>query len=268
MFKNKKAVILGAGLIFNVWGVQAAYAAVLLSHHAGYSIRMNTVRDTAVVSNVSGKIAYGIENTCNGWLLQQSGTMNLEKPSGEIMPQNLQFSSVEQGDMFRFSLNSNGNPNSAVMGHATMPHDGKEGRVVFNDDKKTTFVLPPNTLFPVEHTQLMIDNALAGKKQFQSYIFEGTNIESAKLLSVFVNPLTESAKAISEGRGKQFKGHVGWNFRMAYFDPKSKTGEPMYEVEVDLFDNGIAPRWVLDYQAFTVEMKMVKFQALDKPQCG
>jgi hypothetical protein len=123
-------------------------------------------------------------------------------------------------------------------------------------------------LFPAAHTRFMIENALAGNTQFQSKVFEGTDVEGAKLLVVFISPMSKAGKAIQDQLGGDLTNHQGWNFRMAYFDPNNQSGEPLYEVDVDQLDNGIALRWMLDYTSHAVEMKMVKVEQVKNPDCS
>jgi len=244
-----------------------AGAAPLVGYQAGYSVHLSSARDASSISAVTGKIAYGVEKLCDGWLFQQSGSMNMHLPDGNVLPQVMNFSSIETGAKYQFSVSTEGIGKEVILGRAEMGAEGQPGQATFSRPEKKSFTLPADTLFPAAHTRFMIDAAEAGKYQLKSHIFEGTDVDEAKLLVVFVSPMSDQGKAVIKRLGGDLKNHAGWNFRLAYFDPKSQTGEPLYEVGVDQLDNGVALRWVLDYGTHAVEMKMVKVETLDNPDC-
>ncbi|PHS79597.1 MAG: hypothetical protein COB59_00685 [Rhodospirillaceae bacterium] len=260
-FKSCGALVLASLITSPVGAVELA------AYQAGYSVHLSSVRDTSSILAVTGKIAYGVEKLCNGWLFQQSGTMNMHLPDGNVLPQVMNFSSIETGPKYQFSVSTEGIGKEVILGRAEMGAEGELGQATFSRPEKKSFSLPADTLFPAAHTRLMIEAAEAGKHQLQSHIFEGTDVDEAKLLVVFVSPMSDQGKAIIQKLGGKLKNRAGWNFRLAYFDPKSQTGEPLYEVGVDQLDNGVALRWVLDYGTHAVEMKMVKVEILDNPDC-
>lgn len=246
--------------------VSGAAAAELASHQAGYTIMVDESRDASVTA-VSGQVVLVQQRVCEGWLQQQNNVMNMHLPTGDVIPQSVNFSSLESGNTYRFSTKVGGSENSSAMGRAEMPAGGGAGTAVYDRPKDINFVLPPDTLFPVAHTQFLIDGATSGKTQLQSHIFEGAQVEGAKLLVAFVTPLSARGLSVVDTVGGDLLHRPGWNFRLAYFDPASQTGEPLYEVEVDLLDNGVAVRWVLDYGTFSVEMKLGKVEAMAPPHC-
>lgn len=249
-----------------VASASGAWAAELVSHQAGYTVVMDENRDASVTA-VSGHVVLGLKQVCEGWVQEQRNVMNVHLPSGDVVPQSVSFSSLESGNMYRFTTKVGGAGSESTLGRAEMPAGGGVGRAVFGRPKDTNFVLPPGTLFPIAHTRFLIDGAKAGKGQLQSHIFEGAEVEGAKLLVAFISPLSDNAKAVADTVGSDLLRTAGWNFRLAYFDPTNRTGEPLYEVEVDLLDNGVAMRWVLDYGTFSVEMKLAKVEAVAPPDC-
>lgn len=246
----------------------AVQAAELSPHRAAYAINLDQASEAVDLSAASGQIAYGLEKVCDGWLAAQNGTLNLHLPSGEVAEQAVQYSTWEaaDGSQYRFTVKSEEADPQVILGTAQIS-PGAEGQVVFAQPQGEQFTLPVGTMFPVAHTAFMIDAARAGKNQIENYIFEGTDVEGAKLLVAFISPLSAQSKDIIKALGGDLLGRPGWNFRMAYFDPQDQSGEPLYEVGVDLLDNGVAPRWILDYGAYSVEMKLSKVEPMAKPDC-
>jgi len=267
MFSPMKS-LLAAAAALAAFSAGPAQAGELASHRAAYQVRLAQASDGVAITHASGQIAYGVEKVCGGWLLAQTGTMNLHLPSGDVIPQTLHYSSWEADDAasYRFSVTAEGNSAETLLGTAEI-QPGAEGRANFRRPEAVEFPLPKDTRFPVAHTYFLIERARAGASQAESYIFEGTAVEGAKLLVAFISPLSAEAKAVVAELGGDLLGRPGWNFRLAYFDPQSQTGEPLYEVEADMLDNGVAPRWVLDYGAYAVEMNLSKIEPLAKPDC-
>ena len=269
-----RAVAVAAGLACTAMGApsataQAQDATLAMSpHKAVYAIGLGESREQGGVSGASGSIAYGVQKVCGGWVLAQSGTMNIHLPSGVAVPQVLHYSSWEadDGNQYRFTVTTEGQNQEIILGQAAKS-PGKGGKATYERPERMAYDLPADTLFPVAHTRFMIDSARAGKTQVQSHIFEGTEVEGAKLLVVFISSMTDQAKAVIENVGGDILDRPGWNFRLAYFDPADQSGEPLYEIEADMLDNGIAPRWVLDYGSYSVVMTIAKIQAEGRPDC-
>lgn len=240
----------------------------LVPHKAVYTVRLDETRGGVGLEAVSGSIAYGVQKTCGGWVLAQSGTMNMHLPTGDVFPQTLHYSSWESDDAtsYRFSVTTEGDGGEVILGSASVT-PGQGGEAVYQRPEHAAYPLPADTLFPVAHTQFMIQSALAAKTQVHSHIFEGTEVEGAKLLVVFISPLSDKGRAAIDALGEDLVKRPGWNFRLAYFDPTDQSGEPLYEIEADMLDNGIAPRWVLDYGDFSVIMQIAKIQGEALPDC-
>ncbi|MBF0247704.1 MAG: DUF1849 family protein [Alphaproteobacteria bacterium] len=243
----------------------------LASFRAIYDIRLAQAHGGAGVGAVTGRIVYGVEKTCDAWIINQTGLMRLQMLEGDTLDQPLNFSSWEADDgaHYRFSVPADGDHDEAILGSADMKPTG--GTVVFTRPSAEIFDLPAGTVFPVQHTRHVIEQARAGTRQFQNTIFEGTDVEGAKLLVTFISPLAKGVRAaVKKALGESVDpalDHPGWNFRMAYFDPANRTGEPLYEIEADYLDNGVPLRWLLDYGPYSVEMILGGFETLPPPEC-
>jgi len=267
MIPAPKLSLAACALVAAVFGPFGVQAADLVSHQAGYTVHLGEGRKSGVAA-VSGQIAMGIKHTCDGWIQQQSGVLNTQLSNGDVREQVVNLSSLEQHNRYRFSIKTGGTAAEEVRGTAEISGSGGTGHVLYSRPKAARFVLPPATLFPIAHTRAMIAAARAGKTRLERYVFEGTAVEGAKLVVAFISPLSARAKAIMADVGGAILHRPGWNFRLAYFDPAAHGGPPEYEVEVDLLDNGVAPRWLLDYGRFSMEMTLAQVQALAQPDCS
>lgn len=241
----------------------AAGAVELVPHRAAYSITMVDQGGDSSVVGISGRVMYSFEKVCGGWILQQEHAMKFELQNGNVVPEYVNYSSweSEDGTRFRFSSNSNDNSEDVVLGDATMSGNG--GEAVFKMPENVVFELPKGTLFPIAHTRKIIAHAEAGKIQHNTTTFEGAELEGAKRIVAFVSPLKKKNR---KNLGELVE-HPGWTFRLAYFDLTNLSPEPMYEVETDLLNNGIATRWLLDFGDYSAEMNLVRIEPLEAGGC-
>lgn len=246
-----------------------AQAANLVSYRAVYDVRLADAKRGSVISAASGQIAYGVKKTCDSWLSNQNSNMYLQTTTGDVIPQVVSFSSWESldGAQYRFTGSDESDADGGVLGRAVVGKGNAKGEALFTKPDNTTFILPGGTMFPVKHTEHILDQARAGNMQFQNMVFEGIDVEGAKLLVTFVSGLSGPARALTQKFKAEALHRPGWNFRLAYFDPTSQKGLPMYEIEADYLDNGVPVRWLMDYGDFTIEMSVSKVEILAKPDC-
>lgn len=271
MFKKIFAAVslgLSATFVFSSSSF-AADTLDLASFRAVYDVRLAAAQTGSSFSGVSGQIAYGMKKTCDAWLVNQAGTMNVETVEGDVISEPMNFSSWESqdGTQYRFTVMGDSGVDGTILGRAKLTAKGAAGSAEFSRPEKQTFALPAGTMFPAVHTTHILKQAMAGATQFQNMVFEGTDVEGVKLLVTFVSPLSKRGGAIAEKYAVQGVLRQGWTFRLAYFDPQSQAGAPIYEIEADYTKDAIPVRWVLDYGDFSVEMSMSKFERLPSPVC-
>lgn len=263
-----KILIAVAG--FAAFSAGRAEAGQLVSYRALYDVRLANVMRGANVTDAGGKVAYGVKETCDAWVANQSTSMQFQTNTGDVISQSVTFSSWEahDGTLYRFTGAEDGNDAATILGGAKLARAGAGGEAQFTKPEAHTYKLPIKTMFPVKHTEHILEAAAAGNTQFENMVFEGIEVEGAKLLVTFVSTMSKSATMMAARQDSPQMKRPGWNFRMAYFDPTSQAGAPMYEIEVDYLDNGIPVRWVLDYGEFSVEMGLSKIDILPPPTCG
>ncbi len=266
MSLKKLTVLATATLTATFVIADLAQAANLASYRAVYNARLSEASSGVNITAVTGQIAYGAKRTCGAWLVNQAGGMYFQTAAGDVIPQPLNYSSWESEDglQFRFSVMGD-EPDATILGGAK--RTGLGGEVQFSKPEPMNFTLPEGTIFPFEHTAYILDQAVKGNTQFENYVFDGTDVEGAKLLVTFVSPMSgDISQHISKFSDQALKNR-GWNFRMAYFNPEERSSVPIYEIEADLLDNGVPVRWVMDYGDFAVELRMDKFESLPDPNC-
>lgn len=247
-----------------------AVAGTMASYRAIYDVRLADAGKNKNLAGITGRIVYNFQKVCGGWVLQQESAMELQLLDGDTVPDYTSFSSWEadDGTRYRFSLSRNGDDSLTILGEANIGPTG--GTASFQKPEQTNIKLPAGVLFPVAHTKEMILRAERGETQFNATTFEGTEVEGAKLISSFISKLspgTDGGKKTNETIISKPADRPGWMVHIAYFDPNQPTPEPIYEIEVDLLDNGVARRWLMGYGSYGAEMILKQIESIPDHDC-
>ena len=129
-----------------------------------------------------------------------------------------------------------------------------------------TLRLPDGTLFPLGHTAWLIEQARAGRHHVARMVFDGVGGEAPKPVSAFIGNRVGPGAGGASGLGPLTR-RAGWPMRLAFHAADGRTATPEYEIEVLQLENGVAPRMVMDFGAFTVRVDMVKIEPIAEPDC-
>lgn len=246
-------------------GVQVAG---LSPHRAFYSVSLGSSQDDAMVSDVSGVMTMSLERTCDAWIFTQDFRTAFELPEGGVAQQVALFTSWESldGRQYRFaSRRTSGGERSIVRGYAEVDSSGK-GNAHYREPEVRDVQLPEGTLFPVGHTAWLIDQAVAGKRNASRIVFQGSEEFQPERVNAFIGnevPAGDRDVAVSSPLDER----PGWPLVLAFHPMESTTGVPLVEMEIMQLDNGVAPRLVLDYGDYSIDIRIERLESLDVPAC-
>ncbi len=254
-----------------------ALAAGLLPHRATYDIRLESARNGSQIINVSGKMTYSWESTCEGWVTDHSFALTYEYAENAPLHIDSKFSTLESedGKTLRFFAvrKSNGEQIEALKGTATMNKDG--GKVIFEEPANLSYSLDPQTLFPMSHTLRLLNDAQTGKKFLSLPMFDGSDSEGPIQVSAVVgqSKLFQPGKNVKmpEAALKPVKGADAlrvWPLQIAFFPLEDKySAEPDYELKASLLDNGVITDMTIDYGDFRVGQSLKTLEVLPVASC-
>ena len=275
MHRFQIAGLLAAALLL-LWGgpAQAQIASQpapkidVAPHRAVYAISLASAKSGSGVVAASGALAFEWGDGCDGWTVEQRYrlALTLAQPGTvEIVTSYATWESKD-GLSYRFKVRKirNGKPEGDISGQARLEGPGKKGRAEFTQPGKLAMDLPPGTIFPTEHTLVVLAQALADKTLVRRTVFDGATADGA----AEVNALIGRKLVTGQPKAEAFMDRPGWHMRMAYFNlGKGKTDEPDYEIGLELQDNGIARALKLDYADFSIKGTLEKVELLPKPAC-
>lgn len=258
-------LLLGVGLL----AAMPATAFELVPHRSVYGLKLGTVKQGVQFVGARGGLDMSIEKTCDGWVMNQQLTVELDTQVGGQLRQAVRFTGWESldGKRYRFVARSQaGDKRLDSKGKATAPQGGKPGHVEFAMPKVQTLELPADTRFPVTHAAWLIETAKTGSHTAPSVVFDGSDGEGPQQVAAFIGKRVE-AKDHGMGKLGPLAQHGGWPMRLAFFPLGGKDASPEYEMEVMQLENGVATKLVLDYREFSVVLEINKIEPLPAPKC-
>lgn len=131
----------------------------------------------------------------------------------------------------------------------------------------------PESVFPTEHMQEVIANALKGNPMFDARLFDGSEDGDKSLLvtTIIGKQVTgDAAKAdgAEEKAGASLAAKPWWPVTASYFeDGGAGDSEPAYRLSFKLYDNGISRDLVMDYGDFSLTGKLAQLDLLPEESC-
>jgi hypothetical protein len=270
------ALIPLASLAFLSTPDAGAASVQLASHRAVYSMNLGTTRSGSSTVDARGAMYLEWAESCDGWTVSQRVRLTLYATQGGEVDTDSNFSSWESTDglQYRFTVRNlrNGKVAEEFRGDARLDGPGHSGKATFSMPAGASFDLRKETLFPTDHMMVLIEAARQGVARLSRVIFDGANLDGPLEVNAIIGGPIHPASG--GGAGNRVAGDAldltnrsSWPIRMAFFPTQSQQAEPQYEVEVRLYDNGVANHFLLDYGDFTVNAVLEKVEALPKPKC-
>lgn len=242
-------------------------------HRAIYDMSLGAVKNGSNITDVSGRMLFEWADVCDGWAVQQHLQLHFSYAEGDDSNVTSTVVSWESKDGKRYNFNvrrvTDGKETEVYRGKAVINADGS-GTVTYSEPKVKEVKLTPGTIFPSAHTEIIIQKALAGEKLFTRRVFDGSDEEGVNDISAFIGPEEnhlETTEMNPKLKGKTILDVPGWPVRLAFFKIDTETGEPDYEMDLNLLANGIARRMDIDYGDFSVTGRLSDIEPLPAPGC-
>lgn len=247
--------------------VAAAPKVEVVPHRALYDMSLVSSTQRSGIIGVTGALSFQWGDTCDGWTVEQRYKLDLlyaNGPEAEIRTSYVTWESKD-GLNYRFNLRNqrNGVTDEEFRGAAAIDAKGAAGSARYTKPDGREDPLPPGTVFPTEHTELLIERARAGERLFSRPVFDGTTDFGTMLINAFIG----GALKVTPEAKEPLTNVKGWRIRLAFFPLEQEAVSPEYEVELELQENGIARSVELDYGDFTIRGALAHLERLPKPGC-
>ena len=245
-------------------------SAQIASHRAAYKLSLGNGK-TSGITALEGAMYIDWHEACEGWTISQRMRFQLIDDDGESIDNDISFSSWEAKDglNYRFTLRTlrNGEVSEELRGKAELDGRGKGGKAVFSEPEDEVLELPPGTIFPTEHSIILLQKAQAGEKIFARQVFDGATLDGALEINALIAGRLPPQKVANGKIAADLVKGSGWRVRMAFFKLEEQAAEPEYETSMHVLDNGVGVDFVFDYKDFSIKAQLEQLEALPKPRC-
>lgn len=207
-------------------------------------------------------------DACDGWATEQRYLLKLVNADEPERILKTSFVTWESKDGLRYRFNvkrtRTGAPAEVVRGEAVLNADGS-GIAEFDQPEKTKINLPAGTKFLTSHILALMKTAEAGGRFQPHLLFDGGTLEGSQSVTALLFP--PRASRPNAVLPTILANPTVWPMFLAYFKISDKTGEPDFEMSMDMQPNGVVPRMVLDYGDFKLDGVLDKIEPLAAPHC-
>jgi hypothetical protein len=248
-------------------GSALAHAA-LQPHVAAYRLALGDQSGGGMLVDVRGGLVIEWQRECDGWASRQRLGFVASTEGGDTISHDVRFTSWEasDGSLLRFVVRSyeNNELQEEFRGLAELaPGDG--GVADFTAPHEEAVALPPGTVFPTEHIQLVLQAAEAGRRFVSHEVFDGFGFDA----------LTQVTSVIGASRPLEpLPGHApdvgsksAWPVSMAYYNIARGEAGPDFQATFLLDAKGVLYDVNLDYGDFRLAASLEQLELLDTPDC-
>jgi hypothetical protein len=242
--------------------------AILQPHLAAYRLVLDSQPGASALLEVRGGLVIEWQRECDGWVSRQRLGFVASTEGGETISHDVRFSSWEasDGSLLRYVVRSYENDalQEEYRGIAELaPDDG--GVADFTAPHEEAVALPPGTVFPTEHMQLVLEAAEAGRRFVSHEVFDGFGFDAlTQVTSVIGAPRPLEPLP---GHAPDVGSKAAWPVSMAYYNIERGEDGPDFQATFLLDANGVLYDVKLDYGDFQLAASLEQLEVLEAPAC-
>jgi hypothetical protein len=246
----------------------AVAQAALQPHLAAYRLALDSQAGVSALLEVRGGLVIEWQRECDGWTSRQRLGFVAATEDGGTLSHDVRFTSWEasDGSKLRYVVRSfeNDELQEEYRGLAELGSD--DGGVAdFTAPQQKAVALPPGTVFPTEHIELVLQAAEGGKRFVSHEVFDGFGFDSlTQVTSVIGAPRPLEPLP---GHAPEVGSKSAWPVSMAYYNIERDATAPDFEATFLLDAKGVLYDVNLDYGDFRLEASLEQLELLDPPTC-
>jgi hypothetical protein len=266
--------VLSAGVFLAF--VAQAQASAVAPHRAVYDLQLLRTTQGANVGNVSGRMAYEVSGSeCDGWTVSFRLVNRFDYKEGSPRLFDTQSSSWETGDGTEMNYSEKEFVDSKQESEkrVSVVRAGKDSAgevsITLPQAKKTS--IPPETIFPMRHQLRLMEAAAKGETRDVSLVYDGSDEEKT------VRAISTIGKKVNAGEGKKDQDNAqaaplqslpSWPVTIGYYSTDEENSEtPLYQINFDMYENGVSNSLVMDYGSFALSGKLAHLELLKAETC-
>ena len=248
-------------------------------HRAVYDLDLRESLSSANISDANGRMVFEVSGSkCEGYLVNMRFILNVLDNKGVTKVTDVRSSSWEDGKAKQFRFNTsqyfNKKLSKTTIGNAKRKQEGEGISVKVDSPKKAKASFSERTYFPTEHTKLVIEAALNGKRVVAAPIYDGSeNGNTLYNTTAIIGKVLEKDDFVTTSKMKnieQLKDVASWPVSIAFFDTRKGEKQdllPDYEISFRLYSNGVSRKLLVDYGDFSLNGTLKEIEFLPAMKC-
>lgn len=275
ILKSKLPGLASLLLVLAVPAAAAGMTAVQAPHRVVYDLTLARASQASGVNGVDGRMVFEITgSSCEGYGTTFRLVSRYNYREGNSRLVDVQSTSFEAGDAKRFDYqekefidNASGGEKRTVVERGTTAEEGA-GEIKQPLPGKT-FKVPAGAMFPMQHQLNVINAALAGEKRLTAEVFDGSEDEKSvrAIASIGTRIAPGSGKDKDNAETKPLQAFQSWPVSIAYYPVGEDAETPNFQINFQLYENGVASNLVLDYGNMALSGKLSKLEMLPADDC-
>ena len=253
-----------------------AFASVVAPHRAVYDLQLLRTSQSANVGSVSGRMAYEVSGSeCDGWTVSFRLVNRFDYKEGTSRLFDTQSSSWETGDGKAMNYSEkefvDNKQESEKRLSVARADKSSAGEVSITLPKEKKISISAETVFPMRHQLRLMDAAAKGETRDVSLVYDGSDEEKT------VRAISTIGKKVNAGEGKKNKDNPqatpllslpSWPVTIGYYAVDENNAEtPLYQINFDMYENGVSTGLVMDYGNFALSGKLAHLELLKAESC-
>jgi len=228
-----------------------------------YDLSLAKVR-THDVTGATGQMRFAVADGCTGWGTTQHMVLLIRNADGSLTKTVTDYVTWEtkNGSMLTFNLSEQDNDGKPVIddaGTAIHAGTGGAGTITYSTPANRVMTMPRGTLFPMAHTQAILDAAVRGEKFISVPLFDGTTDDGAQHTFVVILGRGDHGQPPFPALAKLTSTDVD----IAFYERKNSDQNPDFRSQMRYYDDGVANNIMMDFGDFVL---LGKLERLDIPQ--
>ena len=225
-----------------------------------YDLSLQKVR-THDVTGATGQMRFAVADGCSGWGTTQHMVLLIRNADGSLTKTVTDYVTWEtkDGNTLTFNLSERDNDGKPVIDDAgTAIHAGADGSgtITYSTPANRVMTMPPGTLFPMAHTEAILDASTKGQKFISVPLFDGTTDDGAQHTFVVILGRGDHKAAPFPDLAKLTSTDVD----IAFYERKNSDQNPDFRSQMRYYDNGVANNIMMDFGDFVLIGKLERLE--------
>jgi len=260
---------LGSALLVLAATAVPVHAQDLAAHHATYILSLSQDSQNSGVAGGEGLMVYDLKDTCDGWAVDLKLRFDFSADSGDA--HSFQASQVtweaKDASSYRYLIkNGIGDQTQQLRGEARMDAASGKGQVTADQPSQAEADLPQGTLFPLQHTRLLLEKAAAGETAVSAEYFDGTASTQAMQASAVIGGGQKDWSGLPQ-KISGLSGVTSYPIDLAFFLGNSPDATPDNEQFMRLYDNGVVGEFSFTIGNIKIHALLDQLKLQPKPAC-